>query len=142
MIFCSLAYLHESIEPKVVHRDIKSSNILIDKEFNAKVSDFGLAKLLESGESHITTRVMGTFGYTCFLVFIRTRSLIYVFFWVQLSLLIRFTFVNFSYVAPEYANSGLLNEKSDIYSFGVLLLEAITGRDPVDYGRPPDEVLN
>jgi len=59
-----LAYLHEAIEPKVIHRDIKSSNILIDDEFNAKVSDFGLAKLLDSGESHITTRVMGTFGYT------------------------------------------------------------------------------
>ncbi|CAA0816122.1 Protein kinase superfamily protein [Striga hermonthica] len=102
----ALAYLHEAIEPKVIHRDIKSSNILIDDEFNAKVSDFGLAKLLESGESHITTRVMGTFGY----------------------------------VAPEYANSGLLNEKSDVYSFGVLLLEAITGRDPVDYGRPASEV--
>ncbi|VFQ64400.1 unnamed protein product [Cuscuta campestris] len=102
----ALAYLHEAIEPKVVHRDIKSSNILIDDDFNAKVSDFGLAKLLDSGESHITTRVMGTFGY----------------------------------VAPEYANSGLLNEKSDIYSFGVLLLEAVTGRDPVDYGRPANEV--
>lgn len=58
----SLAYLHEAIEPKVVHRDIKSSNILIDDEFNAKVSDFGLAKLLGAGKSHITTRVMGTFG--------------------------------------------------------------------------------
>ncbi|KAG4953012.1 hypothetical protein JHK82_038655 [Glycine max] len=102
----ALAYLHEAIEPKVIHRDIKSSNILIDDEFNAKVSDFGLAKLLDSGESHITTRVMGTFGY----------------------------------VAPEYANSGLLNEKSDIYSFGVLLLEAVTGRDPVDYARPANEV--
>ncbi|MCH82843.1 putative receptor-like protein kinase, partial [Trifolium medium] len=102
----ALAYLHEAIEPKVVHRDIKSSNILIDSEFNAKVSDFGLAKLLDSSESHITTRVMGTFGY----------------------------------VAPEYANTGLLNEKSDIYSFGVLLLEAITGRDPVDYTRPANEV--
>lgn len=45
------------------------------------------------------------------------------------------------YVAPEYANSGLLNEKSDVYSFGVVLLEAITGRDPVDYGRPASEVL-
>ncbi|XP_010544138.1 PREDICTED: probable receptor-like protein kinase At5g18500 [Tarenaya hassleriana] len=101
-----LAYLHEAIEPKVVHRDIKSSNILIDDEFNAKVSDFGLAKLLGAGKSHVTTRVMGTFGY----------------------------------VAPEYANTGLLNEKSDVYSFGVLLLEAITGRDPVDYGRPPHEV--
>ncbi|VVB03176.1 unnamed protein product [Arabis nemorensis] len=102
----ALAYLHEAIEPKVVHRDIKASNILIDDEFNAKLSDFGLAKLLDSGESHITTRVMGTFGY----------------------------------VAPEYANTGLLNEKSDIYSFGVLLLEAVTGRDPVDYGRPANEV--
>lgn len=61
--FCRLAYLHEATEPKVIHRDIKSSNILIDIEFNGKVSDFGLAKLLDSGESHITTRVMGTFGY-------------------------------------------------------------------------------
>ncbi|XP_030461687.1 probable receptor-like protein kinase At5g18500 [Syzygium oleosum] len=102
----ALAYLHEAIEPKVVHRDIKSSNILIDDEFNAKVSDFGLAKLLGEGKSHVTTRVMGTFGY----------------------------------VAPEYANTGLLNEKSDVYSFGVVLLEAITGRDPVDYGRPANEV--
>ncbi|OVA13533.1 Protein kinase domain [Macleaya cordata] len=102
----ALAYLHEAIEPKVVHRDIKSSNILIDDDFNAKVSDFGLAKLLGAGKSHITTRVMGTFGY----------------------------------VAPEYANTGLLNEKSDVYSFGVVLLEAITGRDPVDYGRPANEV--
>ena len=63
LIGCRLAYLHEAIEPKVVHRDIKSSNILIDDDFNSKVSDFGLAKLLGSGESHITTRVMGTFGY-------------------------------------------------------------------------------
>lgn len=102
----ALAYLHEAIEPKVVHRDIKSSNILIDDDFNAKVSDFGLAKLLGAGKSHITTRVMGTFGY----------------------------------VAPEYANTGLLNEKSDVYSFGVVLLESITGRDPVDYGRPAQEV--
>ncbi|VVA90390.1 unnamed protein product [Arabis nemorensis] len=102
----ALAYLHEAIEPKVVHRDIKSSNILIDDRFNAKVSDFGLAKLLGDGKSHVTTRVMGTFGY----------------------------------VAPEYANTGLLNEKSDVYSFGVLVLEAVTGRDPVDYARPANEV--
>ncbi|XP_010525575.1 PREDICTED: probable receptor-like protein kinase At2g42960 [Tarenaya hassleriana] len=102
----ALAYLHEAIEPKVVHRDIKASNILIDDNFNAKISDFGLAKLLSSGESHVTTRVMGTFGY----------------------------------VAPEYANTGMLNEKSDIYSFGVLLLEAVTGKEPVDHGRPANEV--
>ncbi|KAG6534708.1 hypothetical protein ZIOFF_008611 [Zingiber officinale] len=59
----ALAYLHEAVEPKVVHRDIKSSNILIDEDFNAKISDFGLAKLLGAEKSHITTRVMGTFGY-------------------------------------------------------------------------------
>ncbi|KAG6473065.1 hypothetical protein ZIOFF_066972 [Zingiber officinale] len=102
----ALAYLHEAIEPKVVHRDIKSSNILIDGECNGKISDFGLAKFLGSDKSHVATRVMGTFGY----------------------------------VAPEYANTGLLNEKSDVYSFGVLLLETVTGRYPVDYGRPANEV--
>ncbi|KAJ7548670.1 hypothetical protein O6H91_07G021700 [Diphasiastrum complanatum] len=102
----ALTYLHEALEPKVVHRDIKASNILIDSQYNAKVSDFGLAKLLGSDKSHVTTRVMGTFGY----------------------------------VAPEYANTGLLNERSDVYSFGVLLMEVITGRDPVDYSRPPGEV--
>ncbi|KAE8669651.1 putative serine/threonine-protein kinase [Hibiscus syriacus] len=59
----ALTYLHEAIEPKVVHRDIKSSNILIDENFDAKISDFGLAKLLGDGKSHISTRVMGTYGY-------------------------------------------------------------------------------
>ncbi|XLS56146.1 hypothetical protein HN51_005901 [Arachis hypogaea] len=58
-----LAYLHEGLEPKVVHRDVKSSNILIDRQWNSKVSDFGLAKLLCSENSYVTTRVMGTFGY-------------------------------------------------------------------------------
>ncbi|XP_047342017.1 probable serine/threonine-protein kinase At1g01540 [Impatiens glandulifera] len=58
-----LAYLHEGLEPKVVHRDIKSSNILLDRQWHAKVSDFGLAKLLCSERSYVTTRVMGTFGY-------------------------------------------------------------------------------
>lgn len=57
-----MTYLHEGLEPKVVHRDIKSSNILLDKQWNPKVSDFGLAKLLGSERSYVTTRVMGTFG--------------------------------------------------------------------------------
>eukprot|EP00249_Psilotum_nudum_P011615 c23277_g2_i1 orf=1014-2495(-) len=59
----ALAYLHEALEPKVVHRDIKSSNILVDTQWSAKVSDFGLAKVLGPGVTHVTTRVMGTFGY-------------------------------------------------------------------------------
>jgi serine/threonine protein kinase len=58
----SLAYLHEGLEPKVVHRDIKSSNILLDRDWNPKISDFGLAKLLGADNTHVTTRVMGTFG--------------------------------------------------------------------------------
>ncbi|XP_064945107.1 probable serine/threonine-protein kinase At1g01540 [Musa acuminata AAA Group] len=101
-----LAYLHEGLEPKVVHRDVKASNILLDHHWNPKVSDFGLAKLLCSERSYVTTRVMGTFGY----------------------------------VAPEYASTGMLNERSDIYSFGVLIMEIISGRAPVDYTRPPGEV--
>ncbi|XP_020110879.1 probable serine/threonine-protein kinase At1g01540 [Ananas comosus] len=101
-----LMYLHEGLEPKVVHRDVKSSNILLDKQWNPKLSDFGLAKLLGSERSYVTTRVMGTFGY----------------------------------VAPEYAGTGMLNETSDIYSFGILIMEIISGRIPVDYNRPPGEV--
>ena len=57
-----ITYLHEGLEPKVVHRDIKSSNILVDRRWNPKVSDFGLAKLLGSYSNYVTTRVMGTFG--------------------------------------------------------------------------------
>lgn len=63
-----MAYLHEGLEPKVVHRDVKSSNILLDRQWNARVSDFGLAKLLCSERSYVTTRVMGTFGYAHFIV--------------------------------------------------------------------------
>ncbi|KAF6166653.1 hypothetical protein GIB67_005515 [Kingdonia uniflora] len=100
-----LAYLHEGLEPKVVHRDVKSSNILLDTRWNPKVSDFGLAKLLGSDASYVTTRVMGTFGY----------------------------------VAPEYAHSGKLTEGSDVYSFGILLMEIISGRSPVDYSKQTEE---
>lgn len=58
-----LSYLHHDCSPRIIHRDIKSSNILLDGNFEARVSDFGLAKLLEDEESHITTIVAGTFGY-------------------------------------------------------------------------------
>ncbi|XP_038714114.1 putative proline-rich receptor-like protein kinase PERK6 [Tripterygium wilfordii] len=93
-----LAYLHEDCHPKIIHRDIKASNILIDTTFEAKVADFGLAKLSSDNFTHVSTRVMGTFGY----------------------------------MAPEYASSGKLTDKSDVFSFGVMLLELITGRRPVD----------
>ncbi|KAK4754605.1 hypothetical protein SAY87_002709 [Trapa incisa] len=91
-----LAYLHEDCHPTIIHRDIKSANILLDFNYEAKVSDFGLAKLSSDGHTHVSTRVMGTFGY----------------------------------LAPEYAASGKLTEKSDTFSFGVMLLELITGRRP------------
>lgn len=94
-----LAYLHEDCHPKIIHRDIKAANILLDFKFEALVADFGLAKFTSDADTHVSTRVMGTFGY----------------------------------MAPEYANSGKLTEKSDVFSFGVMLLELITGRRPVDY---------
>lgn len=98
-----LAYLHEDSQPCVIHRDFKASNILLEDNFHAKVSDFGLAKHAPEGRtSHISTRVMGTFGY----------------------------------VAPEYAMTGHLLVKSDVYSYGVVLLELLTGRTPVDMSQP------
>ncbi|KDP39728.1 hypothetical protein JCGZ_02748 [Jatropha curcas] len=93
-----LAYLHHDCSPRIIHRDIKSSNILLDGNLDARVSDFGLAKLLEDEESHITTIVAGTFGY----------------------------------LAPEYMQSGRATEKTDVYSFGVLVLEVLSGKRPTD----------
>ncbi|XP_024026544.1 probable serine/threonine-protein kinase PBL7 isoform X2 [Morus notabilis] len=101
-----LEYLHEHVNPPVIHRDFKSSNILLDRNFHAKVSDFGLAKLgSDKAGGHVSTRVLGTQGY----------------------------------VAPEYALTGHLTTKSDVYSYGVVLLELLTGRVPVDMKRPPGE---
>ncbi|GLT75093.1 hypothetical protein SLA2020_468430 [Shorea laevis] len=92
-IASGLAFLHEELVPHIVHRDIKAGNILLDKEFNPKIGDFGLAKLFPDDITHISTRIAGTTGY----------------------------------LAPEYAFGGQLTMKADVYSFGVLILEIISG---------------
>ncbi|KAL8201321.1 hypothetical protein R6Q57_012660 [Mikania cordata] len=96
-----LLYLHEQCDPKIIHRDVKAANILLDEDFEAVVGDFGLAKLLDHCDSHVTTAVRGTVGH----------------------------------IAPEYLSTGQSSEKTDVFGFGILLLELITGQKAVDFGR-------
>ncbi|XP_022749400.1 probable LRR receptor-like serine/threonine-protein kinase At1g56130 isoform X5 [Durio zibethinus] len=93
-----LAYLHEESRVRIVHRDVKSSNILLDSDLTPKISDFGLAKLYDDNKTHISTRVAGTIGY----------------------------------LAPEYAMRGHLTEKTDVFAFGVVALEIVSGRPNSD----------
>ncbi|KAL8170899.1 hypothetical protein V2J09_022703 [Rumex salicifolius] len=100
-----LAYLHDAEKP-VIYRDFKTSNILLDMEYNVKLSDFGLAKDGPVGDkTHVSTRIMGTYGYA----------------------------------APEYIMTGHLTPRSDVYSYGVVLLELLTGRKSLDKSRPARE---
>ncbi|KAG6549898.1 hypothetical protein Mapa_008406 [Marchantia paleacea] len=96
-----LEYIHEHTKPTYIHRDVKSSNILIDKQLHAKVADFGLTKLTESGVGSfsltIPTRLVGTFGY----------------------------------MSPEYARFGDVSPKVDVYSFGVVLFEIISAKEAI-----------
>lgn len=100
-----LAYLHEQVKPHIIHRDIKASNILLDKDLTPKISDFGLAKLIPPNATHVSTRVAGTIGY----------------------------------LAPEYAIRGQATRKSDVYSYGVLLIEIVTGRCNTNSRLPIEE---
>lgn len=103
-----LKFLHEEVRPRIVHRDIKASNVLLDKDWTPKISDFGIAKLLPADMTHISTKVAGTIGY----------------------------------LAPEYAVRGQLTRKADIYSFGVLLAEIISGRNHTNTRLPyEDQIL-
>ncbi|KAJ6288289.1 hypothetical protein OIU76_024304 [Salix suchowensis] len=97
-----LQYLHHDCPRRIIHRDIKASNILLNSNFEAQISDFGLAKWLpENWIHHIVFPIEGTFGY----------------------------------LAPEYFMHGIVDEKTDVFAYGVLLLEIITGRRAVDSSR-------
>lgn len=96
-----LLYLHEHCDPKIIHRDVKAANILLDEGFEAVVGDFGLAKLLDHEDTHITTAVRGTVGH----------------------------------IAPEYLSTGQSSDKTDVFGYGILLLELITGERAFDFGR-------
>lgn len=100
-----LLYLHEQCDPKIIHRDVKAANILLDEDFEAVVGDFGLAKLLDHRDSHVTTAVRGTVGH----------------------------------IAPEYLSTGQSSEKTDVFGFGILLLELITGQRALDFGRAANQ---
>ncbi|KAG0624025.1 hypothetical protein M758_3G218500 [Ceratodon purpureus] len=102
-----LHYLHALAHPRVIHRDIKAGNVLLDSNMEPKIADFGLALLFPDEQSHImTVHVAGTKGY----------------------------------LAPEYASLGQLSDKVDVYSFGVLCLEIISGRKNIDETAPIEQI--
>ncbi|KAF0904140.1 hypothetical protein E2562_032411 [Oryza meyeriana var. granulata] len=100
-----LLYLHEQCDPKIIHRDVKAANVLLDDGCEAVVGDFGLAKLLDHRESHVTTAVRGTVGH----------------------------------IAPEYLSTGQSSDKTDVFGFGILLLELVTGQTALEFGKSSNQ---
>lgn len=100
-----LEYLHEQCVPKIIHRDLKAANILLDDDFEAVLGDFGLAKLVDTRLTHVTTQVRGTMGH----------------------------------IAPEYLSTGKSSEKTDVFGYGITLLEIVTGERAVDLARLEEE---
>ncbi|CAL9195584.1 unnamed protein product [Musa hybrid cultivar] len=96
-----LSYLHDHCDPKIIHRDVKAANILLNEDFEAVVGDFGLAKLMDYKDTHVTTAVRGTIGH----------------------------------IAPEYLSTGKSSEKTDVFGYGIMLLELITGQRAFDLAR-------
>ncbi|XVF16891.1 hypothetical protein REPUB_Repub10bG0070200 [Reevesia pubescens] len=96
-----LEYLHEHCNPKIIHRDLKAANILLDDNFEAVLGDFGLAKLVDTKLTHVTTQVRGTMGH----------------------------------IAPEYLSTGKSSEKTDVFGYGIMLLELVTGQRAIDFAR-------
>ncbi|KAK6152978.1 hypothetical protein DH2020_012617 [Rehmannia glutinosa] len=100
-----LEYLHEHCNPKIIHRDMKAANILLNDEFEPVLGDFGLAKLVDAKATHVTTQVRGTMGH----------------------------------IAPEYLSTGKSSEKTDVFGYGITLLELVTGQRAIDFSRLEEE---
>ncbi|TXG60702.1 hypothetical protein EZV62_015275 [Acer yangbiense] len=100
-----LEYLHEHCNPKIIHRDVKAANVLLDEDFEAVVGDFGLAKLVDVKKTNVTTQVRGTMGH----------------------------------IAPEYLSTGKSSERTDVFGYGITLLELVTGQRAIDFSRLEEE---
>ncbi|CAI0422368.1 unnamed protein product [Linum tenue] len=100
-----LEYLHEHCNPKIIHRDVKAANVLLDEEYEAVVGDFGLAKLVDVRKTNVTTQVRGTMGH----------------------------------IAPEYLSTGKSSERTDVFGYGIMLLEIVTGQRAIDFSRLEEE---